>query len=179
MGRPSRYSKAIITKICGQLADGIPLEEICRQPNMPDAQTIYGWSSTKRRPASVPDSVRQDIARARDLGFDAIANRLRLTARASAGGESTGDILRDKLIIETDLKLLAKWSTRYGDKTTIAGDPNNPVRVLHTTDDAAIIYMYIQTLDHVDAKVRFAPRPDPSSRAMQAATRQAEEKTDE
>ena len=32
-------------------------------------------------------------------------------------GFSSGDVARDKLIIETDLKLLAKWhAKKYGDK---------------------------------------------------------------
>ena len=55
-------------------------------------------------------------AHARDAGYDAIASALRETARGT--GESTQDVQRDKLIIETDLKLLAKWDPkRYGDKT--------------------------------------------------------------
>jgi hypothetical protein len=36
------------------------------------------------------------------------------------GGESTNDVQRDKLIIETDLKLLAKWNPKkYGDKVNV------------------------------------------------------------
>lgn len=57
---------------------------------------------------------------ARDCGFDAIADRLRATARGygrADGGDSTADWQRDKLIVETDLKLLAKWCPkRYGER---------------------------------------------------------------
>lgn len=61
-----------------------------------------------------------DIARARLDGFDAIARRARLTARGK--GDSSGDVQRDKLIVETDLKLLAKWDPkRYGDRINVDG----------------------------------------------------------
>lgn len=57
-------------------------------------------------------------AHARDAGYDAIASALRETARGT--GESTKDVQRDKLIIDTDLKLLAKWDPkRYGDKQQV------------------------------------------------------------
>ena len=61
-----------------------------------------------------------DIARGRLDGFDAIARRARLTTRGK--GDSSGDVQRDKLIVETDLKLLAKWDPkRYGDKISVDG----------------------------------------------------------
>lgn len=71
-----------------------------------------------------------DIARARQLGFDAIAERIQEIARGTSS-ESSGDVARDKLIVETDLKLLAKWDPRrYGDKTLHTGpDGESPVRV--------------------------------------------------
>ena len=61
-------------------------------------------------------------------GEETIAFNLRETARGR--GESTHDVHRDKLIIETDLKLLAKWNPkRYGDKIEIAGDAERPLVV--------------------------------------------------
>ena len=60
------------------------------------------------------------IAQARLEGFDAIARTARETARGR--GDSTKDIQRDKLIVETDLKLLAKWDPkRYGDRINVDG----------------------------------------------------------
>ena len=65
-------------------------------------------------------------------------NRTRATARAKTaddGGDSSGDVQRDKLIIETDLKLLAKWDPkRYGDLLKLAGsDGTGPVPTLKIT----------------------------------------------
>jgi hypothetical protein len=38
---------------------------------------------------------------------------------AEEGGDSSGDVQRDKLIVETDLKLLAKWNPRYRDNHVV------------------------------------------------------------
>lgn len=86
------------------------------------------------------EEVSAAIARARILGHDAIAARTRQTARgktADEGGDSSGDVQRDKLIIETDLKLLAKWDPkRYGDLIKLSGaDGVGPVPVVALTAD--------------------------------------------
>ena len=61
------------------------------------------------------DDISRAIARAREEGEQSIAFRARQTARGA--GDSTGDVQRDKLIIDTDLKLLAKFNPkRWGDK---------------------------------------------------------------
>ena len=54
-------------------------------------------------------------AQARERGYDALAEQSLLVAQGIAD-YSTGDINRDKLIVDTRLKLLAKWSKRYADK---------------------------------------------------------------
>ena len=91
-----------------RLSKGEPLAEICRSNHMPARQKVYEWREKDEAIAGL-------IARARDEGYDAIAHRLRETARGN--GESSKDVQRDKLIIETDLKLLSKWSPdKYGDK---------------------------------------------------------------
>lgn len=115
MGRPSSYTPKIVAEICERLSEGEPLEQICRDENMPSSGTVHAWKAGKVD--GVPDSVSSDIACAREIGYDVIAERLRHTARGDATiGESKGDIQRDKLIIDTDLKLLSKWTKRYADK---------------------------------------------------------------
>lgn len=111
-----------------QLSDGVPLREICRGEEMPCYHTVYDAMAKD-------EALAARIARARDLGFDAIAERARKTARGkddAAGGDSTQDVQRDKLIVETDLKLLAKWSQRYSDKIAQQqldrnGNPTDPL----------------------------------------------------
>lgn len=120
MGRPSLYTPEIVTKVCELLSLGITLEEIGRMEDMPAANTLHDWKSPNEniRPSNIPDSVASDIARARDVGYDVIASRLRLVA-AGIEGHTSNDVQRDKLIIETDLKLLAKWTKKYSDKSSL------------------------------------------------------------
>jgi len=119
-------------EIVARLSKGEPLAVICRDEHMPCDDTVRNWQDAD--PAFA-----RAIARAREAGFDAIANRTRATARKLSpeeGGDSTGDVQRDKLIIETDLKLLAKWDPkRYGERTTVVGDKTaDPVQVQASVD---------------------------------------------
>lgn len=107
MGRPSLYTDAILAEICERLSNGETLADICRDDHMPAYGTVMDWQAEK-------ENVSRDILRAREIGFDVIASRTRHTARGK--GDSTDDVQRDKLIIDTDLKLLAKWSKRYAEK---------------------------------------------------------------
>ncbi len=116
---PSLYTPEIVKKVCDLLSRGITLEDIGRMDDMPSANTLHDWKSPNPniRPDSIPDTVASDIARAREIGYDVIASRTRETARGK--GDSTNDVQRDKLIIETDLKLLAKWTKKYADKSSV------------------------------------------------------------
>lgn len=71
--------------------------------------TFYAWMKDR------PERAEQYQA-AKDSGEEMIVCRLRETARGI--GDSAGDVQRDKLIVETDLKILAKFNPkRWGDKT--------------------------------------------------------------
>ncbi len=120
-GRPSTYSEDIAQEICERLSKGEPLAVICRDEGMPCPNTVRSWAK-EREPLA------EAIARAREDGFDEIAARVRETARGL--GESTDDVQRDKLIIETDLKLLAKWDPkRYGDRLDLGNADGSPFQI--------------------------------------------------
>lgn len=106
MGRQTIRTPDIDEAIISGLSEGTPLTVICRSLGI-GLSTVYDWRDSD-------DEFAGNIARARDAGFDAIAMRLRETARGL--GDSKQDVQRDKLIIETDLKLLAKWDKRYAEK---------------------------------------------------------------
>lgn len=138
-GRPSLYSPELVETIAERLSKGEPMAQICRDEGMPAYRTVKDWIDGKPEVSAV-------IARARDEGFDAIAARLREVARGR--GESTADVQRDKLIIETDLKLLAKWDPkRYGDK--VAHELSGGLKVTAskelTDDELSAIAMAGQT----------------------------------
>ena len=131
-GRPSTYDPAVATKICEQLSEGISLREICRQEGMPPWQTVYSWME---RDASLVEA----IARAREIGYDALAEECLKIADDGTNDYVEGErgpqlnsehIQRSKLRIETRLKLLAKWSPkRYGERVQVAGDADSPLQV--------------------------------------------------
>jgi len=110
-----------IDTVLARISTGEMLAPILSEPGMPHYTTWYEW-------CRVDAELGLAYARARATGWDRIALMARETARGR--GESTQDVQRDKLIIETDLKLLAKWDPkRYGDKVLMSGDADNPIIV--------------------------------------------------
>ena len=43
MGRPSIYSPELAAYICGQIADGRSLRQVCADEAMPDKKTVMRW----------------------------------------------------------------------------------------------------------------------------------------
>lgn len=130
MGRKSTFDQKVADKIIERLSKGEPLASICRDDGMPATRTVSDWCAA--HPAFGADFVR-----ARDTGFDAIAAECldiadevsRDTVTTEQGERpNTEWISRSKLRVETRLRLLAKWDPRrYGDKMTLAGDPEAPL----------------------------------------------------
>ena len=93
---------------------------ICKDEHMPDARTVHRWGEDDKEVSSF-------IARAREVGFDAIAEDALKIADdggndtcVDADGKKRVDvdvIQRSKLRVETRLKLLAKWCPRRYDDT--------------------------------------------------------------
>lgn len=137
-GRPSLYSDELAAEIVQRLSAGEPLTIICRSDHMPCDDTVRAWADRN-------EAFSRDIARAREVGYDAIAWRARQTLRGKTAengdGESTGDVQRDKAIADFDLKLLAKWSKRYSEKLDLTSSDGTmsapsviqivPVRPVH------------------------------------------------
>ena len=117
----TEYSPELVETIIERVALGEPLAKICREHAMPNRRSFYDW--IEKHPDIAPR-----FAHAREVGYDCIADDARLVAKGM-DGYSTGDVQRDKLIIETDLKLLSKWSPRYADKqkVEISGKDGEPL----------------------------------------------------
>ncbi len=123
-GRPTKYTEAIAREICSRIAEGQTLRSICRDEHMPGFATVYRWMEGC-------EAFSTRIARARDIGYDAIAEDAMAIADTPLIGEEVeiqkgrkkvkrGDMVTHRrLQVETRLKLLAKWSPKkYGDKVT-------------------------------------------------------------
>lgn len=138
--RGMKYTPEILDEIVERISLGEPLRQICRDEHMPAWRTFYDWVRDDKELAA-------RIARARDLGFDAIAEETLEIADDSRNdyvdriNEKTGqtarvfdaeNVQRSKLRIETRLKLLTKWSPRkYGDRAAVelTGANGGPVQI--------------------------------------------------
>lgn len=114
---PTTYTPERAAEIMKRVAEGEPTAVICRSP-LSDGTTVA--KETFRDWRKVNEALETAYRQAKRDGHDAIVERARMTARGkdeAEGGESTKDVQRDKLIVELDLKLLAKWDPkRWGDK---------------------------------------------------------------
>ena len=119
------YNPTIMAEICQRVGKGETLTSVCRDEHMPSFHTIQHWLADGKIP-----NIQANIAQARERGYDALAEQSLLVAKGIEN-YSTGDINRDKLVVETTLKLLAKWSKRYSDKTQIelTGKDGEPLSI--------------------------------------------------
>lgn len=150
----------IVAEICLQLAQGTPLTVICRQPGFPDPSTVWLWGEADPQ-------VAHDIARARLVGHDAIADEL-----LEIADDKSGDPTRDKLRVETRLKLLAKWNPKkYGDSTQVRHADADGGKI----DNAPLVGELLGLMGRkeqvvIDAMARnvtpAAPRPSPFGPAL-------------
>jgi hypothetical protein len=131
-----------ITAVLAGLRTGTPLTVICGQEGMPCDRTIRDWSDADPELSSA-------IARAREVGFDAIAvealaildeqpERV-VTVSGDDRSESRIDsasVQRAKNRFEGRLKLLAKWDPkRYGELLKL-GDPDGGALTINVNKPA-------------------------------------------
>ena len=140
-GSGSKYTEEIADHICDLVSNGVNLRKVCRMDGMPSWRTIYNWVVEK------PDFASR-LARARELGYDALAEEAleisntphigqkKVFSSGAGDDEDSMTVTEDdmlghrKLQIETRLKLLAVWDPkRYGNKVQVGGDAENPLKV--------------------------------------------------
>jgi hypothetical protein len=157
-GRPSKYTPEIAQEMCNLLAEGIPLREICRREKFPEWRTVYDWMvrDDKAVAAGGGAGLSAAIARAREIGQDAIAEQIWLDMIAeperilSEGGGrvDSGYVQWQKAKAEIGLKLLAKWNPkRYGDRVQLAGDAENPLKVEVETQADKMMAALLQNIE--------------------------------
>lgn len=144
--RSTLRTLALEMEVLDRIATGEPLAEICRDEHMPHRNSWYNWLEED-------ENLAVRFARAREKGFDAIAEDALKIANTPFEGESTitradgsVEVRREdmlghrKLQVETRLKLLAKWDPkRYGDRmvTTLTGPNDGPLQVQYETSEEA------------------------------------------
>lgn len=104
----------IVNQICERLAKGEPLASICRDPEMPSAFDVWNYQDRD-------DSIKAAIARAREIGEEAIALDAQLIVDGLKPVPGVPvEAARDKARAEVRLKLLAKFNPkRWGESTQL------------------------------------------------------------
>lgn len=127
MTRKPIYNPAdFYDEIVEWLSSGKTLTSYSRQPGKPSVYVVYDWRAKDVEFA-------QRFARAREAGFDVMADELESIAEEPS--EHPDDVAHRKLRVWTRLQLLARWSPRYSERSTVqvGGDPAGvPIQI----DDA-------------------------------------------
>lgn len=139
MGRKTTYTEKAARLICERLADGEYLRVICRDDGMPSWRTVYDWVQINKEFAA-------RIARARDMGADAIAEETleiidvapERLSKENGGRIDPAFVQWQKNRVDQRMKLLAKWNPRYADKVQQehTGKGGGPIRMSFASGDA-------------------------------------------
>jgi hypothetical protein len=158
-GRPSSFEQKVADLICLRLADGESLRSICRDDSMPGMSTVFRWLADEKL-----KGFREQYAHAREVGLETMADEIleiadetsRDTLVNSKGDEMANSewIARSKVRIDTRKWLLSKQlPKKYGDRTVLAGDPDNPLmEPLDDTQRAAKLQAILATAQARKAK---------------------------
>ena len=146
MSPPRLYDREkLVPLICERLATGEPLAVILRDLKIP-SRTVYDWRDTDAE-------IAHQLQEARDDGEVMIAWNVRNLVRPKEGKEDTAvAVARDKLMSETDMKLLAKFNPkRWADRQQLehTGPNGGPIQSISTTTtdpvEAARIYQQVMS----------------------------------
>jgi hypothetical protein len=141
VGRPVKpVPQDVADRLIEWISEGKTLREFCRHPSSPSFRTVYDWTEKDKEFAA-------RLAHAREIGHDAIADETMeiIDAEPERINNEGGSKIDNAYVawarnrVEQRLKLLAVWNPKkYGNRTTIAGDPDNPlIEPLDDTQRAA------------------------------------------
>lgn len=124
------YEEQTAQSICERIADGESLRQIAKTEGMPSPWTVMRWLEAEPEFA-------QQYARARELQADCFFEKIGEIAHDGAKDwimTKMGPILDSEHVQRSRLRVDAlKWQASklrpkvYGDKTIVAGDPENPI----------------------------------------------------
>jgi hypothetical protein len=144
LGRPSGYGAQIAEHICGEIAAGKSMRQICRAQAMPDIATVFRWLARHAE-------FRDQYARAREAQADYMAEEILeiaddatndWTKREDGSATINAEVVqRSRLRVDARKWLMAKLQPKkYGDKITqemtgVNGMPLVPVLNVTFSDD--------------------------------------------
>ncbi len=133
MSQKSKYTPELGEAICRRLSEGKSLLAACKELNVPH-RTARQWEK------DVPEHG-TNATRARELGCHALADQMLEISntpqigeirivKADGGMETRQEdmLAHRRLQIDTRKWLISRWLPKiYGDRTTLAGDPDAPL----------------------------------------------------
>lgn len=129
MGRPSDFTPEIANEICERIAKGESLRTITgagRDDFMPAETTVRRWLAGDE---DWNAEFRRQYAHARDCQADHYAEEI--IGIADATPADAAAVARDRLRIDSRKWIASKLAPKkYGDKTILAGDEENPVKMI-------------------------------------------------
>jgi len=137
MGRPSVYTEALADEICERLVRGESLESITKDAHMPHVATIYRWLQKYEDFCDMYTRAREDQADTLADQIIAIADEHPETVTILDKDGGVAEIKVDSALIAWQKNRIEarKWTAaklkprKYGERTTLAGDAENPIEV--------------------------------------------------
>jgi hypothetical protein len=140
-GRPSDYNETIADLICGRMICGYDdkpesLRSICRDDGMPALGTVMRWLAKHpefreqyRAAREAQAEVHQEeLLEISDNCTDDVQFLLGTEDEGAIGRINHSAIARAKLQVDTRKWIMSKMQPKkYGDKTVLSNDPENPV----------------------------------------------------
>lgn len=129
-----------LTDICDEMCEGKSLRSICRARGLAE-RSVRRWIA-KNEEAMVHSS------HARELGCDALADEC-----IEIADDPTIDPAHKRIMIDTRIRLIGKWSQRYSDKLTVKSETT----VTHKHDLDALDTSELEQLEALLAKSERRP----------------------
>lgn len=131
MGRPTKLTPQIITRICNELAEGKSLRAICKYSGMPAAGTVCRWLGEPQNGA-----FREQYARAREAQAEFYADELIDIADNAGTAKKPVDVQRSRLQVDARKWVAAKLLPRkYGDKMELSGPRGGAIPLTSMTPE--------------------------------------------
>lgn len=141
------YSPEMAEKVCLLLIEGKTVSEIERMEGMPSSASIFRWAWKNPEFYEAFDKARE---------FGTHAMNYKLLQRLEDSDTTPGELMKLKLITDQYRWFIGKINQRkYGDRTTIAGDKDNPIAL-----------NIASALDNRIAAARSAPAIEHESRVL-------------
>lgn len=113
MATPTLYTPALWASLLEHIEAGGTMQEWCKaEPGRPKPRTVREWAEKNK-------ALQAELDAAFDDCHDVRIERARKTLRgksAEQGGESTGDVIRDKAIAYYDLQIAERVNARYSSR---------------------------------------------------------------